>query len=73
MKKSLILSMILVCGQITLMFAPLWFLLCPFAFWLDNVIRWYSQNKWYDDYGPFAPADLIDYYKRAFDVRGKAV
>jgi hypothetical protein len=48
-------------GQITLLFIPLWYLICPLSFWLDNVIRWWL------DLEPVAnmPDNLINYYRSA--------
>jgi hypothetical protein len=46
-------------GQITLMYAPLWFLLTPFILWMDEVIRYHLFDG-------EKPAPLFSWYKRLF-------
>lgn len=49
-------------GQITLLYAPLWFLIfCPLAMWIDDVLRHliYEEEK---------PGTLFSFYKRFFTL-----
>lgn len=48
-------------GQICLMFAGIWFLMCPFGFWLDDVLRYYIYG------GVIAPYKLFEIYSRAWN------
>lgn len=46
-------------GQISLVYAPLWFLLCPFAIWLDDLLRFilFDEDK---------PLSILGVYKQLF-------
>lgn len=46
-------------GQITLVYAPLWFLLTPFVIWLDDVLRFYIYDE-------DKPDTLFSCYKKLF-------
>jgi uncharacterized membrane protein len=48
-------------GQICPQFAAIWFLMCPFGFWLDDVIRYYVEG------GIVAPYSLIEIYLKMFN------
>jgi hypothetical protein len=48
-------------GQITFLFTPLWFLICPLAFWADD---WFRSIFFGDD----EPAYIWVYYKATFDI-----
>jgi uncharacterized membrane protein len=48
-----------VMGQITLVFAPLWFLICPFAFWIDDHLK----CKYFD---MIEPSNVWKYYRLCF-------
>lgn len=56
-------------GQITLFYAPIWFALCPLAFWLEDVI-WYWVNR---DYTSLEPMSLLWYYKMALNPKEAAI
>lgn len=53
-------------GQITLFYLPVWFALCPLAFWLEDVIRWWNVPSVY-------VPDLIWYYKMALNPKAAAI
>lgn len=48
-------------GQICLQFAVIWFLMCPFGFWLDDVLRHYIYG------GMIAPYSLLEIYSRSWN------
>jgi len=51
-------------GQITFLFAPLWFGICPLAFWADDWLRsiFFGESK---------PASIWIYYNKAFNINDK--
>jgi hypothetical protein len=60
-------------GQITLFYIPVWFALCPLAFWLEDVLRFYYDQVYGEDDPPIAPMPLIWYYKQAFNPKAAAI
>ncbi len=52
-------------GQITLFYIPVWFALCPLAFWLEDLIRWWTGADLVE------PMALIEYYKLAINPGAK--
>lgn len=49
-------------GQIALIPTLLWTILCPFGFWLDNVLRFYI-------YGEERPGTLWSFYKKLITLK----
>lgn len=49
-------------GQITLLYFPIWFLLTPFAMWIDDIARYliYDEDK---------PCTLVQLYKKLFTLK----
>jgi hypothetical protein len=56
-----------ICGQITLFYIPVWFALCPLAFWLEDVLRFYMI------YPPIESMSLRWYYKQALNPMAAAI
>lgn len=61
-------------GQITLFYLPVWFALCPLAFWLEDlIIYWYYKvdlNKYYMVPNPMP---LLWYCKMALNPKAAAI
>jgi hypothetical protein len=59
-----------ICGQITLFYIPVWFSLCPLAFWLEDLMRYwfYSISE-----PMIEPMPLIWYYKMSLNPKAAAI
>jgi hypothetical protein len=47
-------------GQVTALYIPVWFMLCPFVIWLDDLLRHILHGQ------PLPPS-VFDYYKWLFN------
>jgi hypothetical protein len=54
-------------GQITLFYIPVWFALCPLAFWLEDLLRSRMSDT------VIEPMPLIWYYKMALNPKSEAI
>lgn len=46
-------------GQVTILYIPLWYAICPFTIWLDDIVR-------HIVYGKEKPVSLVQMYKNLF-------
>lgn len=51
-------------GQICIEFAVVWFLICPFAFWMNDLLKYYLFSR-------IAPYTLKEIYAQLFKINAK--